>query len=114
MFIFFRCSEKSSKTSNKVIERDDLIERIRAQNRIKWLLAEENRNCRFERFADCKTEALNLALKYEFVTPLTSLIVEESNEYISDGKLVYYLEDLRKVCHPMLSLANAVNTHTFN
>ena len=55
---------------------------------MRWLLAEENRNCKFESFTACETEALNLALKYEFVTPLTSLIVEESNEYITSGKLV--------------------------
>jgi len=79
-----RCGQVSSITSHEIIKRDHLIDRIRAQNRINWLLAEENKNCKGESNTNCKTEALNLSLEYEFVTSLTSLIVDESNEYITD------------------------------
>lgn len=84
--LFFRCRKNSPKIFNEVIKRDYLIDRIRAKNRINWLLDEENVNCRGE--SNCETEALNLALNYKFVTPVTSLIVEESNEYITSGKFI--------------------------
>ena len=35
----------------------------------------------------CKKEALNLALKYNFVTDLTSLVIEENVDYIKSGQI---------------------------
>merc|ERR1711988_865939 len=33
----------------------------------------------------CKEEAIRLALKYNFVTDVTSMVVEEEDEYINKG-----------------------------
>merc|ERR1711963_1372831 len=35
----------------------------------------------------CEEEALRLALKYNFVTDLTSLVIEENDEYINKGPI---------------------------
>merc|ERR1712038_655037 len=36
---------------------------------------------------ECEEEAIRLALKYHFVTDLTSLVIEENDEYINKGPI---------------------------
>merc|ERR1711956_209496 len=36
---------------------------------------------------ECEDEALRLALKYNFVTDLTSLVIEEDDDYINKGAI---------------------------
>merc|ERR1711922_34246 len=36
---------------------------------------------------ECEEEAIRLALKYNFVTDLTSLVIEENDEYINKGPI---------------------------
>merc|ERR1712223_942395 len=40
-----------------------------------------------EENTDCKIEATKLALKYDFVTDLTSLVIEEDDDYINKGPI---------------------------
>ena len=68
------------------------IERIWAFKRINFLLTPGGKECsKVDRTINignndsCIQEALRLALKYNFVTDLTSLVIEETNDYIKKG-----------------------------
>merc|ERR1711899_581980 len=44
-------------------------------------------NSEVEENTDCENEATKLALKYNFVTDLTSLVIEEDDDYINKGPI---------------------------
>merc|ERR1712157_138500 len=69
----------NDKTCSKGI--DTTINDVLAQNIPK---AEEEENDEPKK-NECEEEAIRLALKYNFVTDLTSLVIEENDEYIKKG-----------------------------
>ena len=82
-----RCIPKAS-TDMKL----RFIERIWAFERINFLLTPGRKECSKVDITisignndSCVQEALRLALKYNFVTDLTSLVIEETNDYIKKG-----------------------------
>ena len=82
-----RCIPKAS-TDMKL----RFIERIWAFKRINFLLTPGRKECSKVDITisvgnndSCVQEALRLALKYNFVTDLTSLVIEETNDYIKKG-----------------------------
>jgi hypothetical protein len=64
----------------------DTIQRLWALKRIRYLL-NEKKNCKDEtnEVDSYHEEALKLALEYNFVTDLTSLVIEENDDYIKSG-----------------------------
>jgi len=86
-----RCiPKKSFKSLREIMNNKNVMEKIWTNNRINWLLADDNSNCRSGKYTidpKCEEEALKLALQYNFVTDLTSMIVEESDEYDISGIL---------------------------
>jgi hypothetical protein len=73
----------------------DTIQRLWALKRIRYLL-NDKKNCKDDTNDNdlYRKEALELALKYNFVTDLTSLVVEENDDYIVRG-LVEVNENLK-------------------
>merc|ERR1711963_950634 len=71
----------NDKTCSKGI--DTTINDVLAENIPK---AEEEENEEPKK-NECKEEAIRLALKYNFVTDLTSLVIEENDEYINKGPI---------------------------
>ena len=86
-----RCIPKVS-TDMKLSSTEMFVERIWAFKRINFLLTPGGKECsqvdrtiNIEKKYSCIQEALRLALKYNFVTDLTSLVIEETNNYIKKG-----------------------------
>merc|ERR1712113_672924 len=71
----------NDKTCSKGI--DTTINDVLAEN-IPKVEEEENEEPRKN---ECEEEAIRLALKYNFVTDLTSLVIEENDEYINKGPI---------------------------
>ncbi|KAK9513002.1 hypothetical protein O3M35_001294 [Rhynocoris fuscipes] len=74
----------SSKDKDSVVEEAGPLERLWAYLTVKQLLEEkekvEEEDASKEKIEEIKKKALNLALKYKFVTSLTSLVVVKPNE----------------------------------
>lgn len=68
---------------------EDLTERLWAYMKIKQLLVQLLVSTDAHEQERLKSEALRLSLKYNFVTPLTSFVVVQSDEYLvaTDAKL---------------------------
>ena len=86
-----RCIPKVS-TDMKLSSTEMFIERLWAFKRINFLLTPGGKECskvdrtiKIGNNDSCIQEALRLALKYNFVTDLTSLVIEETNDYIKKG-----------------------------
>ena len=84
-----RCIPKVS-TDMKLSSTEMFIERIWAFKRINFLLTPGRKECSkvditIRNNDSCVQEALRLALKYNFVTDLTSLVIEETDDYIKKG-----------------------------
>jgi len=82
--------KKTFTSLNEIMNEKNVMEKIWTHNRINWLLADDNPNCRSGKDTidpECEEEALKLAFKYNFVTDLTSMIVEEDDEYEISGIL---------------------------
>ena len=71
---------------------ESFMERLWAFKRINYLLTDKN-DCskslsgifKFGNTDSCREEAQKLALEYNFVTDLTSLVIEDNNSYIKKG-----------------------------
>ena len=71
---------------------ESFMERLWAFKRINYLLTDKN-DCskslsgvfKFGNVDSCREEAQKLALEYNFVTDLTSLVIEDDNSYIKKG-----------------------------
>lgn len=91
-----RCIPNLSSQRTTQDPTENFMERLWAFKRINYLL-NEKKDCTkgvsntFGRAVSrnkndiCKTEALNLALNYNFVTDLTSIVIEENDDYITKG-----------------------------
>merc|ERR1712062_63337 len=71
----------NDKTCSKGI--DTTINDVLAEN-IPKVEEEENEEPKKN---ECEEEAIKLALKYHFVTDLTSLVIEEDDDYINKGPI---------------------------
>merc|ERR1711962_373348 len=64
------------------------IDEFAADEELSETTTESNENQEVELNGDkCKEEAIRLALKYNFVTDVTSMVVEEEDEYVTKGTL---------------------------
>jgi hypothetical protein len=74
---------KAISTHNEVLENTTAF----SEERILLIDLIDNVNKEEEETNDCENEATKLALKYNFVTDLTSLVIEEDDDYISKGPI---------------------------
>jgi len=80
MYTVSRTLQNLTIPSNKVVI-EDFTERLWAYMKIKQLLVKLLLTDDSRERARLKSEALQMSLQYNFVTPLTSLIVVESDSY---------------------------------
>lgn len=78
---------------NLTVSSDEVLvenfpERLWAYMKIKELLLNLLVTENLEEKARLKSEALNISLKYKFVTPLTSFVVVESDSYLKDDNIL--------------------------
>merc|ERR1739838_1255883 len=69
---------------------------------------------------ECEDEALRLALKYNFVTDLTSLVIEEDDDYVNKGAIgigkkpvpSYEIQSYASYASPTYGLNSSLNTRS--
>merc|ERR1739848_727650 len=75
-------------------ENEEFLERLWAFKRIKYLLEDSDcENAQEDANQSCKEEATELALQYNFVTEVTSLVVEANGEYLDATEANEPVED---------------------
>merc|ERR1719350_468455 len=79
----------STECTKAISTHDEVLENTTAFSEEKILLIDliDNVNKEEEENNDCENEATKLALKYNFVTDLTSLVIEEDDNYINKGPI---------------------------
>merc|ERR1712241_766885 len=79
----------STECTKAISTHDEVLENTTAFSEERILLIDliDNVNKEEEETNDCEDEATKLALKYNFVTDLTSLVIEEDDDYINKGPI---------------------------
>merc|ERR1712241_1234800 len=79
----------STECTKAISTHDEVLENTTAFSEERILLIDliDNVNKEEEDTNDCEDEATKLALKYNFVTDLTSLVIEEDDDYINKGPI---------------------------